>query len=111
MYPGQALAIQGGALETSTPVQNNGATIVLQFNLSLFADPILTFASQRTSTGFGPTATPNVVAYSTDGASYTTLTTYSPPSSFGLLTFDFAPIDSLDGAATAFLRLHAKWSD
>ena len=77
--------------------------MVLQFNLSILQDPVLTFSSHRTGTGFQS----NQVAYSTDGTSYTDFgSPYSPVNgSFGLLTFDFSAINVLDGASTAFIKI------
>ncbi|MCU0794435.1 MAG: PEP-CTERM sorting domain-containing protein [Akkermansiaceae bacterium] len=101
---GQALTIQGGALETTTPVQNNGATIVIQVDLTGLENPILSFASQRTGTGFNS----NQVAYSTTGSSYTDFgSAYNPGTSFGstIYSFDFSTIDALDGVATAYFRI------
>lgn len=104
---GQALALQGGV--AAPTVVNNGATLVLQFNLYNYIDPILTFASQRTATGFGPSSTPNAVSYSTDNSTYTPFSTYSPVTSFaspnGLHTFDFSSVAALDHATTAYIKL------
>lgn len=101
---GQALVIQGGASESATPVQNNGATIILEVNLSSLSNPILSFASQRTTTGFNS----NQVAYSTDGTSYTNFgTAFNPATSFGstIYTFDFSSINVLDGDSSVFFRI------
>jgi hypothetical protein len=106
---GQALALQGGIISGSTNVVNNGAMMILSFNLLNHVDPILSFASQRTSTGFGPSTGPNSVSYSTDNSTYTPFATYSPVSSFtspnGLHTFDFTAINALDHASTVYLKL------
>ena len=101
---GQALTIQGGASESTTPVQNNGATIIIQVNLTGWENPILSFASQRSSSGFNS----NQIAYSTNGSTYTDFgSAYSPGTSFGstVYSFDFSTINALDGAATAYFRI------
>jgi hypothetical protein len=101
---GQALALQGGATGV-TGVQNNGAMLILGFDLSGFVAPILTFASQGTGTGF----VNNQVSYSTDGVAYTSFSTYSPVANFadpnGLHTFDFSAIEALEFASSVFLKI------
>lgn len=98
---GQSLVIQGSAAESGTaPYPNNGATLTISFSMTNFEDVFLTFATQRTSTGFNS----NQVAWSTDGTNYTDLGgTYSPGTMFGIQTFDFSGL--LDNAATAFIRI------
>ena len=76
---------------------NNGASVVLSFNGSLFEDITLDFARRGTSTGFNSV----VVSYSTDGGS--TLTAVgsllgTAGSSFTLHNFD---LSGLDGVANA----------
>jgi hypothetical protein len=96
---GQALALEGG----TTSLSNNGASLVMSFNLSTYQDPILTYATRGTGTGFSS----NQLAYSTDGVNYTNFgAAYSgTPTSFFLQTFDLSSVSALDGAATAFLRI------
>jgi endonuclease I len=97
---GLALALQGG----TTAVNNNGASMVISFSMSGKINPILTFATQRTNTGFNS----NQLAYSTDNTSYTNFgATYNPPSVFGttVQSFDLSSIDALDGAATVYLKI------
>jgi hypothetical protein len=98
---GQALALQGGTANI-----NNGRNITLQFNLSQYSDPILTFATQRTTTGFNN----NVIEWSTDGTTFSSAgisgtNPYNPGTSFTLQTFDFSNVNNLDNAATAFFRI------
>lgn len=96
---GQALSLQGGA-GTGTP--NNGATLVFEFSTVGLEDPILSFATQRTTTGFNS----NQVAYSIDGVNYTDFgTAYNPATSFGLQTFDFSSINALDNDSSVFVRI------
>ncbi|WP_353928988.1 hypothetical protein WJM97_11670 [Okeanomitos corallinicola TIOX110] len=98
---GNALALQGGASNI-----NNGRNITLEFNLSAYSDPILTFATQRTNTGFNN----NLIEWSTNGTTFSSTgiiatNPYNPATSFALQTFDFSNVNSLDNAATAFLRI------
>jgi hypothetical protein len=99
---GQALAIQASSLESGTVYANNGATITITFSMTDLADPILTFASQRTSTGFNA----NQLAWSTDGVNFTDFgSTYTPATSFALVSFDLSTVDALDNAPSVTLRL------
>ncbi|MCB2408983.1 T9SS type A sorting domain-containing protein [Hymenobacter lucidus] len=78
---------QGG-----TSNANNGKAIVLNVSTVGYADPTLTYAAQRTSTGF----TTHTVEYSTDGTNYTNIASLSIPGSFGLQTVSFAAIAAAD---------------
>jgi hypothetical protein len=99
---GQALVIQGSSLESGAVYANNGATITITFSMADLADPMLTYASQRTSTGFNA----NQLAWSTDGVNFTDFgSTYAPASSFDIITYDLSSVDALDNAATVSLRL------
>lgn len=99
---GQALTIQASSLESGTVYANNGATITMTFSMASLADPILSFASQRTSTGFNA----NQLAWSTDGFTFTDFgSTYAPNTTFGLISFDLSTVDALDNAPTVTLRL------
>jgi len=99
---GQALAIQGNATGSGTTITNNGSTLTFLINLTGYADPILTFATQRTSTGFSS----NQVSYSTDGTTFTNFSAaYIPATAFALQSFDFSSIDALDGVASAYFRI------
>jgi hypothetical protein len=98
---GQSLAVQASSAESgAAPFPNNGATLTISFSMAGFEDVFLTFATQRTNTGFNN----NQVAYSTDGTNYTNLgAAYNPATGFSLQTFDFSGL--LDNAATAFIRI------
>ncbi|HYE61618.1 MAG TPA: hypothetical protein VD997_06455 [Phycisphaerales bacterium] len=104
---GQALSVQGSSLDSgsTTAVLNNGSTLTFSFSMTSFEDLILSFASQRTSTGFNS----NIVSWSIDGANFTDLgPAYTPNTTFattGVLTFDFSSIAALDNAATAYVRI------
>ncbi|QTN33001.1 PEP-CTERM sorting domain-containing protein [Akkermansiaceae bacterium] len=96
---GQSLSLQGGA-STGTP--NNGATMTFSFVMTGLTDPIITFATQKTSTGF----ISNQVSYSTDGTAFTPFgTPYNPATSYAVQTIDLSSISALDNAATAFVRI------
>lgn len=83
---GGALVVQNGASGL-----NNGKYI--QFSISTLgfgSDLVLTYASQRTGTGF----TDQAISFSTDGVNFTSLTTVNGlPSSFGLQTVNFGLAD------------------
>lgn len=96
---GQSLALQAG---TTSGTPNNGASAVFSFSLTGLLDPTLSFATQRTGTGFNSIQ----LAYSTDGTNYTDFgSPYNPATSFALQSFDLSSIDSLDNQASVFLRL------
>lgn len=100
---GQDLAIQGGALETAAPVQNNGATMVMQFNLAGYLDPVLSYAERRSSAGFNS----NQLAYSVDGSNWTDFGSAYDPSngSYAVVAYDLSTVDVLDNAANVYLRI------
>ena len=78
-------------------------TAILNFTLSSYFDPILTFATQKTATGFSA----NQIAWSTDGTNYTDFgLPYNPAASFALQTVDLSTINDLDGASSALLEDH-----
>lgn len=93
---GGALAIQNG-----TNGLNNGNWIQFKISTSGYAsDLILTYASQRTGTGFNNQA----ISFSTDGSSFTAFTNVSGlPSSFGLQTVNFGAAD-VYGKADLYIR-------
>lgn len=98
--PLQSLAVEASNATTGTP--NNGAALVLQFDMTGLENPILTFASRNTGTGFNN----NQVAWSTDGTNYTNFNTYALTTTFALQTFDFTATDALDNTSTAFIRIN-----
>ncbi len=98
---GQALALQGGATGTAGQ-PNNGARLTLRFNMLNFIDPILTFATQRSNTGFNA----NQLAWSTDGVNFTDFgSAFNPATAFATQTFDLSAINQLDHATDAYLRI------
>ena len=80
----------------------NGGSILLQFSMSGMSNPTLSYVTQGTATGFNSVQ----LAWSTDGIGFTSFgSAYDPASSYALQSYDLASVDSLDGAATAYLRL------
>ena len=78
----------------------NGKHAVFRFSMAGFQDLVVSYATQRTSTGFNS----QTWSYSTDGTTWTehqSLTTL--PSSFAVQTLN--KITGLNGAADAYLRL------
>lgn len=95
---GQSLALQAG----TTAISNNGASLVISFSMAGLQDAIVTFATQRTSTGFNA----NQVAYSTDGVSYTDFgSAVNPATAFALQTIDLTGITALTNDASVFVRI------
>ena len=93
---GQALALQGGAANA-----NNGRFLDFGVSTLGFEDILVSFATRRTGTGFDD----NSFQYTLDGIDYTELTTYDPPASFGLLSFDLSSITGLDNNPNAGFRI------
>ena len=94
---GDALALQGGASNV-----NNGRNITFSVNTVGFSNIVVTFASQRTATGFNN----NQFQYSLNGTTFVNFNPpYDPPLSFGLFTFDLSSITGLNNNATASFRV------
>lgn len=80
----------------------NGSHILMQISLSGMSDPSLSFATQGTATGFNAVQ----LAWSVDGVSFSDFgSAYDPAGSYALQSYDLSSIDTLDNAATAYLRL------
>lgn len=96
---GNSLSLIAGS---GSPYPGNGSTITLQFSMLNLLNPILSFATQGTATGFNA----NHIAYSINGTDFTDLdSTYSPSASYSLHSFDLSSIDSLDNASSGYLRI------
>jgi hypothetical protein len=94
---GQALALQGGAGNI-----NNGAHLTFAATTTGFENIIISFATQRTATGFNS----NQFQYSTDGVTFVNFgSPYVPPASFALQTFDLSAITGLDHNPLAAFRI------
>ena len=79
---GQALSLQGG-----TGNANNGRNITLAVSTAGFANIVVSFATQGTSTGFNS----NQFQYSLDGISFIDFgSPYTPATTFGALPFVFS---------------------
>lgn len=98
----------GAGFSTTTPVgalalinqTANGKSAVFKFSMAGFQDLVVSYASQRSSTGF----TAQAWSFSTDGLNWTDHQTISGlPSSFATQTL--GAIAGLDGATDAYLRL------
>lgn len=97
----------------TTPIANNaialannsanGKSIVLKFSLAGYENPILTFATRGTGTGFNM----HLWAWSTDNVTYTDFgtNTANTTSTFLLRTLDLGSIDDLDQAPEVYIRL------
>lgn len=89
----------------------NGKSLVISFSTVNYEDLILTFVTQRTTTGFNS----NLVEYSTNGGgSYSALSAaamtpasnpYDPAASFALITANFSAIAGLENIANALIRI------
>ncbi|RFC44438.1 MAG: Endonuclease I [Verrucomicrobia bacterium] len=81
----------------------NGSYIELQLNLADYADPILTFVTRGTSSGY----TTGTWSYSVGGGSFTNVTgvnTATTSTTFALATVDLTAINAVDGQANVRLR-------
>jgi MYXO-CTERM domain-containing protein len=98
---GVSLSLLGGGTGTNNP--GNGGVVTWSVDLSDFENPVVSFATQRTSTGFNS----NQFAFSTDGG--TTWTNvgaaYTPASAYALVSFDLSANNTLDFAPSALFRL------
>ena len=92
-----------GAGQAFCPVgtTNNGANLTMAIDTSGYSALSITFATQRTSTGF----TGNAFQYTTDGVNWTPLSTYNPPSAFALQSFDLTSIPALNNNVHAGFRI------
>lgn len=81
----------------------NGSYITLSFAMTDLEDPVVTFATRGTGTGFSS----GTWSWSTNGVDFTTvvgLNTASNSSSWSLETVDLSSVDDLDGASSVTLR-------
>lgn len=79
----------------------NGTYVELQFNLADYADPIVTYATQKTSTGYNS----GVWSYSVGGGAFTNITpAIVPPAAYAVATVDLSSINAVDGQANVRLR-------
>ena len=96
---GQALSLQGG-----TGTANNGRNITFSVSTAGFANIIVSFATQGTSTGF----TSNQFQYSLDGVTFINFNSaFTPAAAFGTtpLVFDLSAISGLNNNPNAAFRI------
>ncbi|HEX7294435.1 MAG TPA: PEP-CTERM sorting domain-containing protein [Pyrinomonadaceae bacterium] len=96
---GQALSLQGG-----TGTANNGRNITFVVSTVGFANIIVSFATQGTSTGFNS----NQFQYSLDGLSWVNFgSPFAPPSAFGStpVVFNLSGIPGLNDNPNAAFRI------
>lgn len=96
---GQALSLQGG-----TSTANNGRNITFNVSTLGFANIVVSFATQGTSTGFNS----NQFQYSLDGNNFVNFgAPFTPPSAFGSvpIVFSLAGIAGLDDNPNAAFRI------
>lgn len=97
---GRSLQLFGGIGTAASPIVNNGATATFQFSTAGFIDPVISFATNRTASGFTNVA----VAVSIDGTNFTNVGGYGPPTTATVVTLNFASVDVLDNTPTAYVR-------
>jgi hypothetical protein len=96
---GQALSLQGG-----TGNANNGRSLTFNVSTAGFANIIVSFATQGTSTGFNS----NQFQYSLDGVNFTDFASpYAPATAFGTLplVFSLVSIAGLNNNPNAAFRI------
>ena len=100
--PRIASPIAGNAIALANS-SANGKTVVFKFSMTGYQDPIFSFATRGTSTGFNL----HQWAWSTDNVTYTDFgtNTVNNTSSWLVRSLDMSGIDQLDQAANVYLRL------
>ncbi len=81
----------------------NGKSFVMKFDMTNHENPILTFATRGTGTGFSS----HIFEYSVDGVSFTRFDTVASnvTSTWAIETIDLTTYDALDGVAAAYIRI------
>lgn len=104
-FGGSTINAQGGdpsggslSLRPGASLVNNGAFWKIQTSTTGKDNLSVTFAAQRTTTGFNNVT----VEYSTDDTTYNPVTTFSPPTSFGLVSIDLPA--GAENQATLYIR-------
>jgi hypothetical protein len=93
---GNAFSLQGGANN-----QNNGRNITFSVSTLGLTDIRVSFATQRTATGFGT----DQFQYSTDGVTFFNHTLYVPGTSFAAFTFNLSSITALNNNPNETFRI------
>lgn len=104
---GMSTATSGAAALAVAGSSANGKSMVFRFSMTGLAGLTVSYATQRSGTGF----TSQVLKYSTDGATWSTLGTNSSIQSDygatapGVTATSFTGISGLDDAAVAYVRI------
>ncbi|MFZ4521559.1 MAG: beta strand repeat-containing protein [Bacteroidales bacterium] len=95
---GNSYCPAGGATNSA-----NGKSMVIKFSMTALQDPILSFATRGTSTGFNT----HTWAWSTDGTNFTPFGTNTAviTTTFLSKTLNMSTINALDGAPVVYLRI------
>lgn len=96
---GNALSFVGGTGNSA-----NGKKIVFKFSMLEYENPILTFITRGTATGFST----HVWEYSTDNVTYSSISisnTANITSTWSLKTIDLSAINALDNSTFVYVRL------
>lgn len=95
---GGSFSIQGGLNNG-----NNGAHLNLSVSMANRQNPVLSYATQRTSTGFNV----HQISYSTNGTAFTVFRTdtLTGSGSFGVRTVDFTGVTALANASNVTFRI------
>jgi len=96
------LADAAGQALNLTNQANNGQNIMLSVSTAGFTNIIVSFASQRSATGFNS----NQFQYSLNGTTFFNFNApYNPPTTFGLFIFDLSSISELNNNSLAAFRI------
>lgn len=98
---GGSLSLVAGG--SAAPFPGNGTSIDIQLNLADFSDPVVTFATRGTASGFDT----GTWSYSVGGAGFVTISgvnTATRTTSYALATVDLSAINAVDGQADVVLR-------
>lgn len=94
-----ALAGKAYSLQNTTA---NGKSIVLKFFMTGYQGAVLTYVTQKTSTGFSS----QQWAFSIDSLTFTNVgSAFTPPGSFSIQTLDLSGITQINGSAKVWLRM------
>lgn len=93
----------GASLSLVLGTSGNGTHVQFSTSLAGYENPVITFATRGTSTGFDT----GTWSYSLNGTDFTTLpsvNTASRATDFALVTADFSALDALDNASSVIFR-------
>ena len=86
---------------TAGPFPGNGTYIeIATLNFTGLSNIGITYASQRTNTGFNS----NTWSFSTDGTTFNSVAPVNPPTSYGLITIDLSSFVALNNAPSVTFR-------